>query len=345
MQNGSNHLSSEPTADRAVVAYVAEDGVVCARTLLPHAERPDGLIWIDMVAPSAADREAVQRWTGVALPPPQSMREITASQRFRRRNHSLVLVLPLLVADAMGHLTAIPVAFVLTDKTLITIRAAEPSAFHSFAAELAETDPEDLACAEDTLIGLLMAAVDHMADVLARTGRELAPLSRRIFSSPSALRVHGRMLDRSLHAILRQLGRVGDRAAVTMDAISWLDPLPEFLTDLSHHPFTDLQARRIAVLDRDVAGLERAAGHMSDRVQILLDATLGMIGVRQTMINKVLSVVATIALPPTLIGTIYGMNFAAMPELGWSFGYPLALGLMLVSAVLPYVFMKWRGWL
>lgn len=344
MVNGLHH-HWEPSAERAVVAYVAEDGVVCARTLLPHAERPPGLLWIDMVAPTAADRAAVEHWTGASLPPAQAMHEITASQRFRRRHHCLFLALPLLVADAMGHLTAIPVAFVLTDDTLITIRAAEPDAFHAFAAALADVDPEDLACAEDTMLGLLMAAVDHMADVLVRTGRELAPLSRRIFASPADLRGRGRMLDRSLHAILRQLGRVGDRAAVTLEAIAWLDLLPEFLTDLSHHPFSEGQARRIAVLDRDIAGLERTASHMSERVQILLDATLGMIGVRQTMINKVLSVVATIALPPTLIGTIYGMNFDGMPELGWSFGYPLALGLMLVSAVLPYVFMKWRGWL
>ena len=91
--------------------------------------------------------------------------------------------------------------------------------------------------------------------------------------------------------------------------------------------------------------LEDHVGFLSNKITFLLDATLGLISVEQNEVIRVLTVAATIFFPPTLIGTIYGMNFPDMPELSWHFGYPLAIGLMVASAVLPYLYFKRRGWL
>lgn len=330
---------------RRVTAYAPVDGAVVPLGLVPGAERPPGLIWIDMVAPGAEDRKQVEAWTGLTLPSAEAMRDIAASQRFRRRGQRLRLILPVIELDGMGQFSVRPAAFILTEDVLITLREGEPNAFQHFADGLAERDDGELISGEDMLIGLLEATVDHMADLLELTGRELAPLSRRVFTTTASLTGQGRMLDRHLQVILRQVGKLGDRIAVMLYAIGWLDPLPEFLTDLSHHSFSPEQLRRIDLMDRDLAGLERAADHTLSRVQILLDATLGTISMRQTAINKVMSIAATVFLPPTLIGTIYGMNFEAMPELGSPWGYPLALLAMVVSGVAPYLFIKWRGWL
>ncbi|RJF89182.1 hypothetical protein D3874_21205 [Oleomonas cavernae] len=338
------HPDTTEPARRSVVAYAPVDGAVVALGLVPGTQKPDGLIWIDMVAPDDEDRRLVEEWTGIRLPSAQAMQNIAASQRFRRRGQSLLLVVPLLVADAMGHLSAKPTAFVLTADLLITVRDYEPNAFKQFADALIERDPGEIECAEDTLVGLLEAGVDHMADMIEAIGRELAPLSRRVFMASGNLVGHGRRLDLHLQAILRQIGKLGDKVAVGLYAIGWMDPLPEFLGEMSRHDFTPEHRRRIDLIDRDLAGLERTADHTFQRVQILLDATLGTITMRQSAINKVMSIVATIFLPPTLIGTVYGMNFNDMPELGWPWGYPVALLLMVATGVVPYLFIKWRGW-
>ena len=102
---------------------------------------------------------------------------------------------------------------------------------------------------------------------------------------------------------------------------------------------------RTKVLYRDVVALTDQATFLSSKVNFLLDATLGLINLQQNQIIKIFSVAAVVFLPPTLVASIYGMNFQDMPELKWLFGYPWALGLMVVSAILPYLYFKQRRWL
>jgi magnesium transporter len=159
------------------------------------------------------------------------------------------------------------------------------------------------------------------------------------------LRRAGRRADVELQVVLRALGRLGDNLGLMLEALGWLDAVPEFLRDHSGHPFGAAERQRIDALDRDVEGLRRQAEDSTLRAQMLIDATMGAINLRQGAVVKVLSVVATVFLPPTLIASAYGMNFANMPELSQPWGYPVAVVAMLASAILPYVYMKARGWL
>jgi magnesium transporter len=102
---------------------------------------------------------------------------------------------------------------------------------------------------------------------------------------------------------------------------------------------------RMKILQRDIVSLTDHASFLSGKIAFLLDAVLGLISIEQNGIFKIFSVAAVVFLPPTLVASIYGMNFAFMPELQWPLGYPLALVLMLVSAVLPFVYFKQKGWL
>lgn len=117
-----------------------------------------------------------------------------------------------------------------------------------------------------------------------------------------------------------------------------------FMASVEEHSAADFHAR-LEMLRRDASALSDHASFLSNKLTFLLDATLGMINIEQNSIIKIFSVAAVVLLPPTLIASIYGMNFKIMPELRWEFGYPFALGLMLVSVGLTYAYFKRRQWL
>ncbi len=122
---------------------------------------------------------------------------------------------------------------------------------------------------------------------------------------------------------------------------------------LTYHTSVEQQDKKVTkeakartkVLYRDVVALTDQATFLSSKVNFLLDATLGLINLQQNQIIKIFSVAAVVFLPPTLVASIYGMNFTDIPELKWMFGYPWALGLMVLSAILPYLYFKRRRWL
>ncbi|WP_439814613.1 CorA family divalent cation transporter [Zavarzinia sp. CC-PAN008] len=326
----------------AAVLHICRQDSYQSRALVPGEALPDGLVWVDLVNPTPEQEQTVEAWIGVDLPPMASLRDITASRRFRRKGRAAILILPLLVQEATGHAHAEPVGFILVPELLVTLRATTPASFRSFVEEI---DASRLDCPESVLIGLVEAVMGEVSDVLERTAAEVAPLARRAYAATSELGGRGRRADQVLQALIRALGREGDSIAVLLDALIWLDPIAEFLTEVSGHSFEPRHLTRIRAFDRDIAALARHGEGMSTRIQILLETAMGAITLRQSVINKILSIVAVVFMPPTLVGTVYGMNFANMPELAWPWGYPMALGVMGIAAVVPYLLFRWRGWL
>ncbi|MGG2474262.1 CorA family divalent cation transporter, partial [Rhizobium sp. BR5] len=98
-------------------------------------------------------------------------------------------------------------------------------------------------------------------------------------------------------------------------------------------------------IGRDIQSLNEHASFVSGNLTFLLDASLGIINIEQNGIIKIFSIASVVFLPPTLVASIYGMNFQLMPELNWTFGYPLALVVMVMSAIIPFLFFRWKGWL
>jgi magnesium transporter len=150
---------------------------------------------------------------------------------------------------------------------------------------------------------------------------------------------------RDFQKILSRLGRAGDLASKVRESLVSLGRLLAFAIQGTQARGRKTGSARLKTIGRDVASLSDYAAFLNNKVGFLLDATLGMINIEQNAIIKIFSVAAVVFLPPTLIASIYGMNFAHMPELGWPLGYPLALALMVVSAILPYLYFKRRGWL
>jgi magnesium transporter len=233
------------------------------------------------------------------------------------------------------------VTFILAGPRFITVRYAEPHAFSIFLARCKKPDA-NLVNGSAVLVGLIEAIVDRLADFIERVQAKVETLSRSIFEMRGTTTSRQRRFD----ALLRSVGREGEITSLARESAYSLGRLLTFLTHAANERKNDkLIKDRIRTAARDVQSLTDHISFLSGKIIFLLDATLGMVSIQQNDIIKIFSIAAVVLLPPTLVASVYGMNFELMPELKWFFGYPFALVLMVVSAVLPYLYFKRKGWL
>ncbi|MFO1075091.1 MAG: magnesium transporter CorA family protein [Geminicoccaceae bacterium] len=309
----------------------------------PGAPLPPATLWLDLLEPAPAEVALVQEALGIVLPTREEMREIEASARAYEEDGALFLTATILVHADRPPPQATEITFVLKDDRLVTLRHADPQPFRGMAARLARQAPPQ-ASAPVLLLWLVDQITSRIADALERASIDIDSLSGEIFG---AARIsHPKERPDLLQAVER-VGRNGDAAARARECLLTLTRL---MRSLATSELLTPQARketrqRAKSISRDVASLTDHATFLSGKISLLLDATLGMINIEQTNIIKIFSVLSIVMLPPTLIASIYGMNFDAMPELHTSFGYPLSLVLMVLSAVLPFWYFRRRGWL
>ena len=303
-------------------------------------EIPAGTVWIDMLNPSPAEEALVEAAVGVDVPTREEMQEIEASSRLFQVDGRLFMTATILSRTDTPQPTARPITFVLTADRLITIRYIEPKSFEMFAARCQRPGIGD--DAPSILVGLLDAIIDRTADTLERLAGEMDALSEKVFQPTG----RGRRRTVEYQDVLREVGQKGELNAKIQESLLTIGRLATYLGQalLDAKAGRDLRGK-VKTLGRDVVSLTDHAHFLSDRVTFLLDATLGMINIEQNAIIKIVSIAAVVFLPPTVIASIYGMNFQAMPELAWPWGYPFALGLMAASAVLPYLVFRRLGWL
>jgi magnesium transporter len=304
----------------------------------PELQLPERTVWLDLFQPTSAEEKAVERVLGVDVPTREEMKEIEASSRLYREEGALYMTATLLANADTDTPEATALTFILAGERLITVRYADPLPLRAFAAH-ALRHPGACGDGEAVFIGLLEAIIDRIADVLEAVGAELDRLSREVFSRSAA------QTSRDFQKLLTRLGRADDLASKARESLVSIGRLLAFAIQGLHSGGRKAGGSRLKTVGRDVASLSDHASFLNNKVNFLLDATLGMINIEQNAIIKIFSVAAVVFLPPTLIASIYGMNFAHMPELDWRLGYPLALALMVVSAILPYLYFKRRGWL
>jgi magnesium transporter len=308
---------------------------------------PPDVVWLDLLEPAAHEVAYVQRAVGLAIPSFEVLSEIESSSRLRVENGALMLSTPLIYRGDTEAPRATPVGFILTRERLVTVRFEALRAFSTFADSFAR---QDARCDNGAMAftGLAEAIVDRLADVLENMAAELDALSHRLFGV-EALQAHsvGRPAhqEAKLRASLQQVGRSGDLLSKIRDSLLGIGRVVPFVAG---HGADWIQAEvkaNLETLRHDVASLSDYNVHLTNKIQLLLDATLGLINIEQSTIIKVLTVVSVVGVPPTLIASMYGMNFKHMPELDWGWGYPYGLLLILLSAVLPILWFKRRGWL
>ena len=298
------------------------------------------VVWLDLVSPTADEEAEVEQRLGVGIPTREEMQEIEISSRLYVEDDGIFMTATLPARTDSDDLQMAPVAFVLAKGKLITVRYHEPRAFKTFP-QRAEKAALGCASGEVVLVNLLEATSDRIADILERAEHEVDDLSRNIFKAEPESSVRP-----DLRNVLQQVGRKGDLCSHVRDSLLSLQRLAGFLGHVLTQRDVDKELRgRVKTLGRDAESLGDHASFLSQKITFLLDATLGMIAIEQNNIIKIFSIAAGVFLPPTLIASIYGMNFRVMPELSWAYGYPLAWVVMLVSALLPLWYFKRRGWL
>jgi magnesium transporter len=312
--------------------------------LRPVEGAPDPLtavVWIDLINPSRDEESELESRLGINIPTKEDMEEIEISSRLYQEEGA-VFMTAILPAHADGDEPQVaPVTFVLAGDRLITVRYYEPRAFRTFSAR-AEKAAVGCETGEGVLLALLEAIVDRLADILERAGRDVDLISRGVFKpgggKPSK--------SRDFQKVLVEIGREGDQTSNIRDSLVTLERMAGYLAQaMSQRKSPEDTRERVKTLSGDIRSLTDHSGFLSQKITFLLDATLGMLSIEQNSIIKIFSVAAVVFLPPTLIASVYGMNFRFMPELEWLLGYPFAIGLMAASAVLPYLFFKHRGWL
>lgn len=308
---------------------------------------PANAVWIDLFEPIPAETARVQGALGIALPTRDEMREIEPSSRLYLEHDASYMTAQVLSRADEPNPMSEPLTFVLARRALITLRYSDPRPVSSFAGRICR-QASTCNSAEDALVGLIEAFVDRIADILEKAGIDLDAVSRQIFSVGAENAA--RKGENDLQAALKTLGRNDDLVSTTRESLLSLSRLLRFFgTTLDANDRLDKKLARdlkgrLKIIVRDIASLNEHAAFESHKINFLLDATLGMINIEQNRIIKLFSVAAVVFLPPTLVASVYGMNFHEMPELAWKLGYPWALLLMALSAVLPYLYFKRKGW-
>jgi magnesium transporter len=306
----------------------------------PGEPIPAEAIWIDLLEPTPAEEKLVEDTLGIDVPTREEMSEIEASSRLYEEQGSLFMTATIVTKLDTNLPQNTQVTFILAGARLVTNRYSDPVPFRRFIT-YSETHPAACGSAAMLLGGLLEAIVNRIADVLERVGAEIDGVSSDIFSRSHQRRPapanFGRMLER--------IGQCGDLVSKARESLVSLARLLVFIQQATVPQITQDARGRFRTLSRDVLPMSDHATFLGDKVQFLLDATLGMVSIDQNNILKIFSVVTLVLLPPSVVVGLYGMNFEHIPWLHETWGPAYALGLMVVSAIAPYWYFKRRRWL
>jgi len=319
--------------------YESRKGALVARK--GHPRIGDGAVWIDLLNPSKDEEELVEKALGHDIPTREELHQIEESSRLYQIDGTYVMTATVLYHSEQPHPTTTNITFILTSKHLVTIRYAKPRSFDMFQARC-EKPESGVSTGLSALIVLLEVIVDRLADFIERIQAEVDGLGHTIFEMKGGTVTRQRRFD----VILKSIGRQGEITSRARESLLSLGRLLAFLEQAATERKADKATlTHVRAVGRDIGSLSDHVGFQLDKITFLLDATLGMIQIEQNNIIKIVSVAAVVLLPPTLVASVYGMNFEHMPELAWVWGYPAALVLMLVFAVAPYLYFKRKGWL
>jgi len=302
---------------------------------------PSRNVWIDLVSPSPDEIAEVQKHLSIEIPSRAEMQEIEATSRLYQENGTYFMTATAVTSPEHDRMESSAVTFILSEAYLVTVRYLNPKPFDAFAARIQKPGCS-CSSSTDLMIGLLEITIDRMADILEMHSAEVDRISRMIFASD-----HRKSRKKiNLHATIKDIGLEGNHFSTLRESILSVSRMALYLNQaVAQHPHVSELRETLKEIGRDLASLADHASFMSSKINFLLDATLGMINIEQNQIIKLFSVAAVVFLPPTLIASVYGMNFRFIPELSWELGYPLAILLMVVSAALPFLYFKRKGWL
>jgi magnesium transporter len=320
--------------------YVPRGTVLERIPVATGVEPPETAVWIDLVTPTVQEDKLVEGLLGIAVPTREEMQEIEVSSRLYVENGARYMTATLMCQSDTASPKTTPVTFILSSHRLCTVRYDEPRPFAIVEHKLGRACGPKVS-GETVLMDLLDAVIDRSADILERIAAEVDDVSHSIFEPDDDAAVP------SYKDVLKALGRKGDLTSKVRESQVSVGRLLSFLVNEAEGMKWPKDARlQLGSMQRDVIQLSDHATYLANKITFLLDALLGIVSIQQNDIIKIFSIAAVIFMPPTLVASVYGMNFhQGMIELNWEFGYPFALSLMVLAAVGPILFFKWKKWL
>ena len=307
-------------------------------------ELPAETAWVDLHQPTLEEDRLAERFLSASIPSREETEEIEFSSRFYAEDGGVFMTASLLTGVDMGKPALAPFTVVVAGDRIVTVRYDDLRAVRQFVNRAIKPG-NNCTTTSAIFLGLIEAVVDRTADVLERISKDVDKINQEVFSKRELSRQNVQS-GRRLEGLIGEIGLQGDLAAKARESLASLERLVQYAGLALPLINTKGSSRsRLKLAGRDIKSLEDHVTFLSNKITFLLDATLGRINVQQNEVIRILTVATTVFFPPTLLGTAWGMNFHWMPELSWPFGYPLALVLMLASALAPYLYFKRRGWL
>ncbi len=296
---------------------------------------PADTLWIDLIEPTHGEDAAVEKALGISIPTRAEMSELEASSRLYREGGATYVTADILHRGDDDLPGIDPVTFVLTQGPMVTIRYFDPRPFTLFTDKL-ERDPALCSTGADMFLNLMEAIIDRASDVLSGLAAKVEGFGTHVFSE-------GRTV--GFKHLVTKLGRAHIANARIEQSLAGLSRVFAFVAVDDWFEHREEPRDHLLSLSRDAVSLISHNQSIAAGINFQLSAALGLINIEQSSIFKMFSIFTAVLMPPTLIGAIYGMNFEHMPELRWMAGYPMAIGLMVISALAPLLYFKRRGWI
>jgi magnesium transporter len=329
-----------------IYVYALQDDYLMPSAALAGAELPPNAVWIDLINPTHEEDLQVENWTKATIPTHEDMIEIEESSRFYAENGAQYLTASILHSTELKHHGIAPVSFILTGKLLVTVRYTDPKAFILFIGRATKPGNGLITpkCSGiSILLGLVEAVTDRIADILEGVAGEIDVNSHAIFRRSENDKP---MTTKNFRDSLNNIGIQGAFLSKIRESIAGVSRLLVYTAAIPEEALNKKDTRAtIKSLERDTQSLSTYVDFLSNKVTFLLDTVVGLISIEQNAIIKIFSVAAVAFMPPTLVASIYGMNFEFMPELKEFWGYPMAIALMIASAVIPLLIFRKKGWL
>jgi magnesium transporter len=323
-----------------ILAYVIMNGSVVRREIVPGDPLPVNIVWIDMYSPSVDEKKYIEKCFNIDVLTSEEISRIEVMSPFYKSKEAYYMTLTTISKNENGHFDGTPFTSVMTNNCLITLHYSEMPVINTFL-NLTKHDLEIYKNPPVLLSALTEIFTHDVGELLEKIGNDMNDLIQQVFTKNQ----NKNSDNKNYNDIIALIGNGGNTISRCRESLVSINRLIIYFTQIERDKVAYREhGLRLRHISREISSLTEYASFLSQRISFLLDATLGLLSVEQNMIVKVFTIASAVLMPPTLIASIYGMNFHHMPETNWEYGYPLALFLMLISAVIPFYFFKKKGW-
>ncbi len=326
-----------------IFLYIVENNIVVRKEIVHNDPLPDNIVWIDMHAPSTDEKKYIERCFNIDVLTSEEISRIEVMSPFYKSKESYYMTLTTIGRKDTQHFDCIAFTSVITTKCLITLHYDDIPALKTFT-NLTKYEIGMYRMPAILLSAITEVFIHDVGEILEKTGNSLDLLIEDVFDKQ--IRTKGVRQVNNYNIIISKIGHIGNTISMSRESLVSINRLIIYFTQIEYNSILQKEHKlRLRHMAREIGSLTEYASFLAQRTSFLLDATLGLLSVEQNMVVKVFTIASAVLMPPTLIASVYGMNFRFMPETTWEYGYPLAVLLMLVSAILPYRYFKRKGWL